>query len=96
MVEYIEREAALKSLEFVTNDTTCPIHTAAYIDQIISQEPAADVVEVRHGEWKQVDAIFFDHEVLYFKCPLCNTTWESKTNYCPNCGAKMDRKGEGE
>ena len=44
--EYIERGALMRSMEFVTNDTTCPIHIASYIDQIIAQEPAADVVEV--------------------------------------------------
>ena len=93
MDEYIKREALMKSLEFVTNDTTCPIHIAAEIDQIIEQEPAADVTEVRHGEWKQ-------EKDGHCVCSECGRTrpynrhidaienWAC--NYCHWCGAKMD------
>ena len=59
--------------------------------------PAADVVEVRHGEW-------YDSEYEYLKCSVCgeavyvgfDVTAEEDlqkqlwTNYCPHCGAKMD------
>lgn len=67
--------------------------------------PAADVVEVRHGKWCLI-------EYDYFVCSRCGhwhyTGCESKAeakerllngavpNYCSNCGAKMDGKGEGE
>ena len=72
------------------------------IDRIKSA-PTADVVEVRHGEW-------FFTEYKYFSCSECgesyyngcDSTFEAKErlrkgeyhNYCPNCGAKMDGKGE--
>ena len=103
MTEYIEREALIKSLEFVINDSTCPIHIAAYIEQIILQEPVVDVADVRHGYW-----YFVEYE--YFSCSECgesyyngcDTTAQAKEklqnsdcyNYCPYCGAKMDEKGE--
>ena len=52
----------------------------------VEEAPAADVVEVRHGRWLCVDT---DIE-QFFLCNRCKKKeyWES--NYCPNCGAKMD------
>lgn len=89
MKEYIERDAAIKSL-FAKIDA--PNHRAEflYCDEIynvIQDIPAADVVEVRHGQW-----IKSESSGLY-KCSKCGRyatnsdvlNWE----YC-NCGAKMD------
>jgi hypothetical protein len=46
--------------------------------------PAADVVEVKHGEWK------WDKRFSNYTCSLCHN-WDLTTpNYCSNCGAKMD------
>ena len=47
---------------------------------------AADVAQVRHGRWLCVDT---DTE-QFFLCNRCKKKeyWES--NYCTNCGAKMD------
>lgn len=63
--------------------------------------PAADVVEVRHGRWMTTDA--YPHH-LY--CSVCyktyakNAKWVNEldlpTNYCPNCGARMDKEDEHE
>ena len=38
---------------------------------------------VRHGEWETTYSEYF------FKCSECKCT-SHPTNYCPNCGAKMD------
>ena len=48
--------------------------------------PAADVAPVRHGRWLCVDT---DTE-QFFLCDRCKKKeyWES--NYCPNCGCRMD------
>ncbi len=51
----------------------------------------ADVVEVKRGKWEEKTFIVFDSEIkLGYKCSECNTTWDTNTNYCSNCGAKMD------
>ena len=52
----------------------------------IDNMPAADVAPVVHGEWLCAET---DDE-QFFLCSVCNDKeyWES--NYCPNCGAKMD------
>ncbi len=45
--------------------------------------------EVRLGKWEKRTWIIFDSEKVGFRCSECNTTWDSPTNFCPNCGAKM-------
>ena len=55
----------------------------------------ADVVEVKRGKWEKKTFILFDSEIVGYKCSECNTTWDTNTNYCPNCGAKMDGEYNG-
>ena len=43
----------------------------------------ADVVPVRHGAWLK-------HNNYYKECSLCGFLEYNSSNYCPNCGAKMD------
>lgn len=45
--------------------------------------PTADVQEVRHGRWE-----------LYDICSVCGAQAEQQTNYCPNCGSRMDLEGD--
>ena len=53
---------------------------------IIADFPAADVVPVVHGRW------IASHDE-FCACSICKypvyVGW-NQTNYCPNCGAKMD------
>lgn len=65
-------------------------------------EDAEDIAKVlyeagyrkqKRGEWEKRTSIFFDSEKVCFRCPECNTTWDTPTKFCPNCGAKMT-KGE--
>lgn len=41
------------------------------------------------GIWEKRTWIIFDSEKVGFRCSECNTTWDSPTKFCPNCGAKM-------
>lgn len=41
------------------------------------------------GEWEKRVFIIFDSEKVGYRCSECNTTWDTPTPYCPNCGAKM-------
>lgn len=82
MYEYIEREAlrdALYDADAITMNGV----------KILNQFPPTDVSPVRHGRWVCVDT---DNE-QFFICNRCKRReyWES--NYCPNCGAKMDAEG---
>ena len=61
------------------------------IQQAVDEQPTVDVVEVVHGRWLYVDT---DTE-HFFLCNRCKKKeyWES--NYCPNCGARMDGDDDG-
>lgn len=81
MYDYIEREAlrdALYDADAITMNGV----------KILNQFPPTDVSPVRHGRWVCVDT---DNE-QFFICNRCKRReyWES--NYCPNCGAKMDEE----
>lgn len=63
--------------------------------EIIESASAADVAEVRHGEWINTGAyVCGEYE---FECTECGyTNWhtsEANEKYCPGCGARMDRTG---
>ena len=82
MAEYIEREAAIRAL---LNDAPEQVgYSREDAADCIFWLDAADVAPVRHGKW------------LHRKngvacCSECEVdTVEDETNYCPNCGAKMD------
>ena len=69
------------------------------IQQGLFAIPTADVVEVRHGKWR---CYSFDPQDPYFTCSNCGVGYSTiyhegvEMKYCPDCGAKMDRKGDGE
>ena len=82
MAEYIDREAALMKLM----QDGCSAKNL----QSISDMPTADVAPVQHGRWIR----YPDCGVT--KCSNCGWSieecWDS--DYCPNCGAKMDETVE--
>ena len=93
MAEYIEREALEVSLNhrlnfLIAENSEYDHYTSGFDEAVTRVEdfPAADVAPVRHGRWLYVDT---DTE-QFFLCNRCKKKeyWES--NYCPNCGAKMD------
>ena len=57
------------------------------INLLIASTPIVDAVEVVHGQWKRTPV----SERLY--CGVCDSLpeYQLETNYCPNCGAKMDK-----
>ena len=56
------------------------------IQDIINNVPAANVQPVIHSKWE------ISSDGYYPYCKICNVRPENgkMTNYCPNCGAKMD------
>ena len=93
MAEYIEREAAVESFMGEFPDAHYPSWYAEKLKEI----PAADVAEVRHGEWVHTNMSASWHGKD--ECSECQYHTADRVdlscfNYCPNCGAKMDGKGE--
>lgn len=101
MAEYIEREAAEKEMLYAMAGTGCQSRA---ID-VIRFRPAADVVEVVHGEWIVTED---DYAICAtgFTCSHCKVSLVTSEltdgqfldmmKYCPNCGADMRGKANGE
>ena len=84
--EYIRKEDVKDALqEKVFHNLTDEFYGAM---QAIDELPSADVAPVVHSEWI--------YHVSYGVCKKCGYEYEWKgtdaKNYCPNCGAKMDRE----
>ena len=93
MSDYISRDVAI--IEFMDNDIDhiqAPNGKEAV--QILSDIPAADVVPVVHAYWIPQKGNHEFKEAL-MNCSACGypvSRWTGNTNFCPNCGAKMDAK----
>ena len=95
--EYIERGALLENLKKQYGEELgwqCTVNMSD-VGMMIEDAPAADVVEVRHGEWV-IKTDDYDNEYMMCSCckdefyPVDADTVDSTPNYCPTCGAKMD------
>lgn len=67
------------------------------VKSYIQKLPAADVYEVKHGEWIHVESSDTQTNKAY-KCSHCKRLQYyipcDRPQYCPNCGVKMDGKGQ--
>lgn len=97
MARYIDADKLMESMIkglFPNEKTGTPFDVL----RTIEQTPTADVVEVKHGEWKPTEP---DSDVRFF-CSECeteiSTSWDYDNaemwRYCPNCGAKMDGRSD--
>lgn len=91
MAEYIERSAAIKAAKHAWAKGLEP-------SQYIEALPAANVAPVVHGLWEKEPSAFWRWTPsgavavarTTYRCGLCGRGTAVKSNYCPNCGAKMD------
>ena len=90
MAEYIEREDIKYELWSV--GPLCePLMVVR--KKTVDSIPAADVAPVVHGRWE------FDKVEMEVYCSVCGhnapigMSSYIRTNYCPNCGARMDGDG---
>lgn len=95
MAEYIKREDAVNA-----------VMAAKWVDgsdgalamEIVASPPAANVAPVVHGLWEREPASYWRWTPFgavavtrtTYSCGLCGRGTAVKSNYCPNCGAKMD------
>lgn len=91
MDEYIKREVLSKIMNDIAGDETCPMNIAADIYYAVDCIPAADVEPVVHGRW--ITHYRSGTPVAEGYVSTCCDMWNNrKSDYCPNCGAKMDKK----
>lgn len=89
MAEYIDREKAKRLLH---------IEYAYAAEQLLDEIPAADVAPVVRGRWEKEPSSYWRWTSsgavavtrTTYRCGLCGRGTAVKSNYCPNCGAKMD------
>lgn len=82
---------------FVKNQPEWWHHSAVWA--VICATHTIDAEPVKHGRWEEIED--FDGE-SHWRCSACGEEWwfeiggpvENGSNYCPNCGAKMDLEEE--
>lgn len=97
MAKYILKQEAIFALTNEANTHKNPVKRAyTRAAAIIEQITAEDVQPVRHGRWvsekvRKPDWKGMEHD--YFQpnsCSVCHTGFAVRSNFCPNCGARMD------
>ena len=98
-----ENCAPLKLLDIIDNAPTVEAYTKEEVQEIreeVAKEfkdiiDNAPTVEPKQGKWitggKDVTGQYFQDE---FVCNKCFAVVTDKSNFCPNCGAKMDMGGK--
>lgn len=105
MNEYISREKLrqhlLDDIEACNDPDACESmvnygfelglkHALSFVDTLLAE----DVAEVRHGAWieKQIPLEWCEDDVdIVFECSICKVETPFTSDYCPNCGTKMDK-----
>ena len=93
MAEYIEREAVVKYLrsrkgDFIDDYGNGWSAGMGAASGICGKFPAADVAPVVRGRWDLLDDA--NSKIVKWNCDRCNRISTSKTDYCPNCGTRME------
>lgn len=94
MNEYIDRDALREILESWrdAHADVDDVHGCGLLEDVICEvdaQTAADVAPVVHGRWMPFHSEAAG-DIQY--CSACEIGFGAKTDYCPNCGAKMDGK----
>ena len=104
MAEYIFSEPLKKEIADFKRTVKCDnsdyltgyICALSAVEGMIAEQPAADVEPVKRGVWE------LDYDRNFHRCSNCKESsirytdeWgyeigEELTNFCPECGAKMD------
>lgn len=97
MAKYIDQSAAIARLTHL--EVTKPTATMTDAKRALADMFPADVAPVVHGRWDDIPNTYMSvasKDGTYHgnatSCSVCHEVNPNayKTNYCPNCGAKMD------
>lgn len=69
----------------------CPDYGCVEVREVFENVPSADVKSVVHGKWIEQPKDFDLCGVKYFACNQCGFECQLTYNYCPHCGAIMNR-----
>ena len=92
MSDLISRNALLDAMP--KNDELLSVD----VRRIICESPITDAEPVRHGRWETKEyTIESDGWITEYREEVCSECGEEQigiSNYCPDCGAKMDLEEE--
>ena len=102
---YIDVDKAKSSLcsfsQIIKHSANISVNDIAEaLPSVLDTEPSADVQEVKHGHWVKAEhrgCVTYNES--YAECSNCHgepLQFCRDFRYCPNCGAKMDERGDEE
>lgn len=101
MADYIDREVAVSKMRMAqsSHHTLGERMSVNEAVAIVEEMPTADVAPVVHGRWDDIPNAYMSvvskTGAYHGNATTCSVCLEVnpnafKTNYCPNCGAKME------
>ena len=93
MADLIDRQAAIDAIpkgeaDIFENCSRCTLLSQEEVVEILERLPSAEQV----GRWELVDYLFGRYGGgIAFRCTNCGKSAYDKSNYCPNCGARMEK-----
>lgn len=84
----IDANALVDALHEKEYSLLCPLDE---VSEVVNDAPTVDTVEVVHGRWNEINQNSTGLPWKY-RCNECGCPQDYKHNYCPNCGAKMDKE----
>lgn len=100
MSDLISRQDAIDAIRASASKFTGFMEMEMYTDddavEAINGVPSAE--PVRHGKWILERRFTIDsmHSYIQYQCTCCGRYYVTKTNYCPNCGARIVEPQESE
>lgn len=105
MAEYIDREALLEAISKIGGSALSEWDTVGVVS-LVANQPSADVAQVRRAHWIPIYASELTgwnpefagcDPIDGYRCSRCGADAILScnddfvlSNYCPNCGAKME------
>lgn len=106
MADFIKRADALKVIETANSMVSSLIEATTKLCVTMDRIAAADVAPVRHGRWVLTTQPLGWRDEDCAECSECGEDFvldewgiddvKDAMRYCPNCGALMDKDGDGE
>ena len=91
MAEYVTKEQVIDWYRpYGQTDEPIPFETLV---SDLRDMKAADVAPVRHGKWLPTTK-WWQGGSAWKQCSECGILHLGKSNFCPNCGCKMDLEEE--
>lgn len=98
MSEYVSKEELKEFFEGIEITVAGRIRAEVIIEVLqaiyngVMKLPTTDAEPVRHGKWIFNPSDAFEAMFAKPKCSECGFESADGGNYCPNCGARMDKE----